>query len=266
MEPIKLRASSLPDLCDCPARWEAKYIRKLPRLPRSTAAQLGTAVHAGTAVFDKAHLSGSDITVDDAAGVVVDSIYRPEEEVDWGEDKLTDVEKIALALHGMYCLQIAPRQTYVAVEATCQSLEISDLGLALTGTTDRITEDCFGNLGIADIKTSKSAVAADGTVKTAGHAAQIAVYELLAEASTGRSMTAPAQIIGLQVAKTDRGRRAGIGTITGAREMLVGTEEAPGLLQIISGMLHAGTFYGNPKSQACGAKYCPAYHQCRWRR
>ena len=266
MELIHVRASSLPDLCDCPARWEAKHIKRLPRLPRSTAAQLGTAVHAGTALFDQKHLEGDDISIDDAAGIVVDTIHHPEEDVDWGEDKPNDVEKIALALHGLYCREIAPQENYVHVEATCEGLEIADLGLVLTGTTDRIVEDPYGSLGIADIKTGKSAVAADGTVRTAGHAAQIAVYELLAGASIGRPITAPAQIIGLQVAKTDRGRRAGIGTITGAMDMLVGTEDDPGLLQIVSELLHAGRFYGNPKSQSCGAKYCPIYNTCKWRR
>ena len=71
------------------------------------------------------------------------------------------------------------------MEATCERLEITDLGLALTGTTDRITTNALGELGIADIKTGKTAVAADGTVRTAGHAAQIGVYELLAGAAIG---------------------------------------------------------------------------------
>ena len=137
-----------------------------------------------------------------------------------------------------------------------------------TGSTaaDRITIDALGDLGIADIKTSKAAVAADGTVRTAGHAAQIGVYELLAGAAIGRPITAPAEIIGLQVAKTDRGRRAAVGIITGARELLVGTEDQPGLLQIAARMIRSGDFYGNPKSQTCNEKYCPVFNECRWRR
>ena len=157
-------------------------------------------------------------------------------------------------------------RNYVAVEATCERLEIIDLGLALTGTTDRITTNALGDLGIADIKTGKTAVAADGTVRTAGHAAQIGVYELLASAAIGQPITAPAEIIGLQVAKTDKGRRAAVGLITGARELLVGTEEQPGLLQMAARMIRSGDFYGNPKSQTCTEKYCPVFHGCRWRR
>lgn len=258
MEMTAIRASSLPELFDCPARWEAKHLCGR-RLPRSAAAQLGTAVHAGAAVFDVQRILGSPITPDDAAGEVVDAIHHPKEDVDWGEDSPREAERIALALHGLYCCNIAPARNYVAVEATCERLEITDLGLALTGTTDRITTNALGDLGIADIKTGKTAVAADGTVRTAGHAAQIGVYELLA-------ITAPAEIIGLQVAKTDKGRRAAVGVITGARELLVGTEEQPGLLQMAARMIRSGDFYGNPKSQTCTEKYCPVFHGCRWRR
>mgnify|MGYP000924025902 CR=1 FL=1 len=252
MQMTAIRASSLPELFDCPARWEAKP-RCGRRLPRSAAAQLGTAVHAGAAVFDVQRILGSPITPDDAAGEVVDAIHHPREDVDWGEDSPREAERIALALHGLYCRNIAPARNYVAVEATCERLEITDLGLALTGTTDRIT-------------TGKTAVAADGTVRTAGHAAQIGVYELLAGAAIGQPITAPAEIIGLQVAKTDKGRRAAVGVITGARELLVGTEEQPGLLQMAARMIRSGDFYGNPKSQTCTEKYCLVFHECRWRR
>lgn len=264
MDIISIRASSIPELFDCPARWEAKYIRGL-HMPSSAAAQLGTAVHAGTATFDQAVLDGNPLSADEAAGAVVDAIHHPDRDVDWGEDNPNEAEKIGIALHKRYCAEIAPKQKYAAVEALCERLEISDLGLALTGTTDRVTvsEDGYG---IADLKTGKRAVAADGTVETAGHAAQIGVYELLAGAAMGQAIEAPAQIIGLQVAKTAKGQRAGIGTITNARELLVGDEESPGLLQIAADMLHAGRFFGNPRSQLCSKKFCPAFDICRWRK
>ena len=263
-EIITIRASSLPELFDCPARWESKFVKGM-RMPRSGAAQLGTAVHAGTAIFDRSRLEGNPVTADEAAGAVVDAVHKPESDVDWGEDSPNDVEVIGIALHKRYCQEIAPKQHYVAVEATCDRLEISDIGIALTGTTDRVFVSDDG-YGIADIKTGKSAVATDGTVKTAGHAAQIAVYELLAGAALGRVIEAPAQIIGLQVAKTAKGQRAGIGKIGGARELLVGDDETPGLLQIASDMLHSGRFFGNPRSQLCNPKFCPAYSICRWRK
>lgn len=264
MDAITLRASSLPELFDCPARWEAKHVRGL-RLPRSGAAQLGTAVHAGTALYDQSRMDGGDLTADEAAGAVADAIHHPEEDVDWGDDSPAEAERIGIALHTLYCRDIAPAQRYVAVEAACEALCITDIGLTLTGTTDRVTLTDEG-YGIADIKTGKSAVAADGTVSTGRHAAQIAVYELLAGQALGTVMSAPARIIGLQVAKTDKGRRAGVGIVRDARALLIGDEESPGLLHMAADMLHAGRFHGNPSSQLCNPKFCPAYPACRWRR
>lgn len=264
MTPITVRASSLGELFDCPARWEAKHIRKM-RLPRSAAAQLGTAVHAGTALFDQSRLDGNPLSADESAGAVVDAIHRPDEDVDWEDSSPREAESIAVPLHRLYCERIAPEQEYVAVEATCESLTLTDLGLTLTGTIDRVRVD-DGHFGIADIKTGKSAVGADGTVKTQGHAAQVAVYELLASHALDQNMTAPAQIIGLQVAKTDRGRRASSGLIENARDLLLDDEESPGLLRHAASMIHSGNFYGNPRSSLCNPKYCPTYAGCRWRK
>lgn len=261
---ITIRASSLPELFDCPARWEAKHVKGM-RMPSSSSAVLGKAVHAGTALFDGKRLEGTPISVDDAAGVVVDFIHRPDEDVEWGEDRPQETENIGIALTGMYCREIAPTLDYVAVEAACERLEITVIGIALTGTTDRVTKSAAG-YGIADIKTGKNAVSADGCVKTQGHAAQMAVYELLAEYSTGIPMDAPSQIIGLQVAKTDKGRRAGIGAITGGRDLLLGDGETPGLLEHASLILKRGLFHGNPRSMMCDKKYCPAHERCKWRR
>ena len=265
-EIVRIRASSLSELFDCPARWEAKNLRRL-RLPTSGAAQLGTAVHAGTALFDMSRIKDAGLSDDDCAGAVVDEIWRPEhDDVDWSEMSQREAEPIALALHRRYCSQVSPCFAFVDVEAECQALDIPDLGIRLTGTTDRIYQSPSGEYGIADIKTGKSAVAADGTVKTTGHAAQIAVYELLAEQATGKPIDAPAAIIGLQVAKTEAGRRAAVGKITGAKELLVGTDEQPGLLEIAAGFLKSGVFFGNPRSSLCNKKYCPAYELCRFRR
>lgn len=260
---ITVRASSLPELFDCPARWEAKHVKKL-RLPSSSNATLGKAVHAGTALYDSSRIGGNPLSADEAAGAVVDIIHKPDEDVDWAGDSPQEAEKIALGLHRLYCAEIAPKQRYIAVEAACEHLEITDIGIALTGTTDRVTmtEDGYG---IADIKTGKNAVAADGTVKTQGHAAQMAVYELLAEQATGRAISAPAQIIGLQVAKTAKGQRAGTGKIYGARELLLGDEDMPGLLEHAAAILERGMFPGNPRSMMCDKKYCPAWSRCKWR-
>jgi hypothetical protein len=109
-------------------------------------------------------------------------------------------------------------------------------------------------------------VRADGHVETAGHAMQMGVYELMAERASGLPITAPALIIGMQTGKTERGQRVATGEIHGARDMLVGEADSPGVLEIAANMIHTGTFPGNPRSQLCSAKYCPAHSTCRFRK
>ena len=261
---IPIRASSLAELFDCPARWEAKHILGM-RGPRSAAAQLGTAVHAGTALFDQSHLpGGTPLSADDAAGAVVDAIHKPEEEVDWEETAPRDAERIALALHTRYCGEIAPQQVYRGVEVKCESLELPDLGIALTGTTDRVRE-VGGSLGITDLKTGGRAVGADGRAVTQGHAVQLGVYELLAEHAMGLHITAPAQIVGMNTGKTPAAQRVGTGEVPNDRAALIGTEESPGLLEHASRLIHSGAFYGNSKSFLCSAKYCPRHPVCTFK-
>jgi len=264
MKPVYIRASSLGELFDCPARWEAKHILHM-RLPSSGAAQLGTAIHASTAVFDAATLAGAGITVDEAAGAAVDALHKPEYEIDWEDSSPQEAEPIALALHKKYCTTFAPTQNYAAVEVRCESLEITDLGIALVGTTDRVRKIGDG-YGISDLKTGKTAVMTDGTVKTQGHAFQLGVYELLAEHASGIPITAPAQIIGLQTGKTDVAQRIGSGSILGARDVLIGEDGAPGVLESAARLIHSGVFFGNPKSTLCSKKYCPRYATCKYRK
>lgn len=261
---ITLRASSMPELFDCPARWEAKYIKQLT-MPRSGAAQLGTAVHAATAAFDHAVLEGNPITADDAAGAAVDAIHKPDGEVQWDELNPGTAEKIALNLNRKYCEQVAPEQKYLGIEVKCESLIIEDLGIELTGTTDRVRVSPDGKLGIADIKTGATAVNAQGQVKVNGHTSQMAVYEILAAQALGKAINAPAQIIGMQTGKTAKAQRVATAQIESASLTLIGDEFTPGLLEIAAKLLHSGLFYGNPRSQLCSVKYCPAYGVCRFR-
>lgn len=261
---ITIRASSLGTLFDCPARFEATQIQK-KRVPSNGKATLGKAVHASTAIFDQSTIDGAGITVDEAAAAAIDAIYHPDEDVLWDEDKPDDAEKIALSLHSKYCTIIAPTQTYRAVEVECDSLEITDLGIALTGTTDRIRETDSG-YGIVDLKTGKAAVGSDGTVKTSGHSYQLGVYELLAEQASGVPITGPAQIIGMNTAKTAASQRIGSGEVSGVRDVLLGDGGAPGILEMASKIIHAGAFYGNPKSMLCHQRYCPIYSTCSFRK
>lgn len=263
---VTIRASALSDFLDCPARAEAKHLRGL-RTPSSAAALLGTALHKSTAVFDDSTIKGAGITIKEAAGAAVDAIHKPSEDVHFAEDESPkEIEGIALALHHRYCTEIAPTQTYAAVEVKCEKLEITDIGLALTGTTDRVFKSNDG-FGIADLKSGKSAVKADGHVETKGARLQIGVYELLAERASGIQITEPARVIGLQVAKTERGQRVAVSApIDGARDVLIGEPDSPGILEIVSHMIHGGMFPGNPRSMLCGEKFCPIFSVCKFRK
>lgn len=262
---ITIRASAIGDFMDCAARAEAKHLLG-KRTPSSGRALLGTAVHASTAVYDRSTIQGAGITPDEAAAAAVDVIHRPNEDVIWDEDNPKEVEAIAIALHTKYCQVIAPTQDYAAVEVTCDRLEITDLGIALQGTTDRVRKVIDG-FGISDLKTGKTAVAADGTVKTQGHVFQLGLYELLAERASGLPITSGAQVIGLQAGKTDRGQRVGVSTpVYGARDVLVGDEYSPGVLEVVAKMIASGSFVGNPRSMMCSGRYCPIYATCKFRR
>lgn len=260
-----IRASALSELFDCPARFEAKHILGM-RLPMSGAAALGKAIHASTAAFDQSTIDGAGLTVEDSAAAAVDSIHRPDEDVQWDDDWQPDsAESVALALHRRYCKEVAPKQSYRAVEVQCDRLEITDLDLALTGTVDRLRETEDG-AGISDLKTGKTAVSADGHIVTKGHAYQLGVYELLAEAASGVRITAPAQIVGLNTGKTERAQRIAVAPIVEARSVLLGDEQQPGILHAASNILRAGAFFGNPRSQLCSERYCPRYNKCSFRK
>lgn len=262
---VVVRASALPDFFDCPARAEAKYILG-KRMPTSGKALLGKAIHKSTAVYDESKLTGAGITVKEAAAAAVDAIRKPDEEVALDEDlSLNDMERIALNLHGRYCLEIAPTQQYHAVEVKCERVDITDIGLALTGTTDRVRKVGEG-FGISDLKSGKTAVRADGHVETKGAAYQLGVYEILAEQALGLSITEKAQIIGLQTGKTPVAQRVGTGDMERPRDVLIGEPGQPGILEALAHMIHAGNFPGNPRSMLCGEKYCPIYNTCKYRR
>lgn len=260
-----IRASGLAEWLDCPARAEAKQLlgRKMPSTGRAI---LGKAIHKSTAAFDRSALNREGLTADETAAAAVDVIHKPDEDVQWDEDeKPEDAEKIAVALHTRYCGEIAPNQDYAAVEVECERLEITDLGITLTGTTDRVRKTTDG-YAISDLKTGKQAVGTDGKAKTQGAAYQLGVYELLAERASGLPITGPAQIVGMNTGKTERGQRIGTGEVVGVREVLVGDHNSPGVLEAIAHMINAGNFIGNPRSMQCGPRYCPVFNTCKFRK
>lgn len=261
-----IRASSLPELFDCPARWAAKHLEG-KRMPMSSAAALGKAIHASTGAFDAARVLGTPISADDAAAAAVDALHRSDEEINWEDETPAKAEPVALALHKKYCNTIAPTQHYIAVEAKCEALHIPDLGITLTGTVDRVrVNPDTGGKGISDLKSGKSAVSADGKAKTQGHGLQLATYELLAEVAIGERITEQPEIIGLQTGQTDKAQRIAIGQIDSPRDALIGTPDQPGALQHAARFIQSGLFYGNPRSQLCSEKFCPNFKTCFFRK
>lgn len=260
---IEIRASSLAELFDCPARWEAKHIKRIFS-PSGSKAMLGKAIHASTAVFDQSNIDGSGISIDEAASAAVDTLYKPDEDVVWDEEKPSDLERVAIALHKKYCEVIAPKQEYVAVEVRCDRLDISDLDISITGTIDRLKQTGSG-YSIADLKTGKTVVNAAGDIPVGKYAYQIGMYELMAECASGLPITEPAEIIGLNTGKTAVGQRVSSKPLANARELLLGNEDEPGVLSMASKLLHAGLFFGNPKSMMCHKTYCPIFNSCKHR-
>lgn len=261
---MKIRASSWAGLFDCAYRWEGIHILGMRNVVGLRAA-LGTAIHAGTAVFDQSRLHGDGLTADDAAGAMVDKLYDPENEFDPDRDDITmkDAERIGITLVAKYCQEISPLYDFVAVEMEAKPLDIDCGGgvvIRLTGTMDRVRiRKCVGGgMGIADLKSGSAAVQ-KGAAVTKGHGPQIGTYELLFEHTTGCPITDDAEIIGL---KTKGTAEIATGTIRNAKRVMVGTEDTPGLIEFAAEMFKTGRFYPNPKSLLCSDKYCPRYATC----
>jgi hypothetical protein len=230
-------------------------------------AALGTAIHAGSAAFDQARISGDTVTANDAAGVLVDKLRDPENEFDPAKDDLTmrDAESIGISLLTKYCGEVSPKYHFVAVEMETKPLDI-DCGnntvIRLTGTMDRarIKKSSHG-IGIADLKSGSAAVQ-KGVAVTKGHGAQVGTYELLFEHTTGESITSEAEIIGL---KTKGAAEIATGTISNAKRIMTGDQDNPGLIEFAADMFRTGRFYPNPKSLLCSDKYCPRYKSCTFK-
>lgn len=260
---LKVRASSWGELFDCAYRWEGKHLLGM-RMPSGPRALLGTAIHAGTAAFDKARIECVDITPDDAAGVMVDALQNPEFEVDWSVDDLKprDAETTGIALLSRYCTAISPNYDFASVEMETKPMAI-DCGngviVTLTGTLDRcrVRYGTHGK-GINDIKTGGTAVQ-KGAAKTKGHKAQLGTYELLYEHTTQEQITEPAEIIGLKTRGTPE---VATGEIHNAKALMVGSENHRGLIQFAADMFRTGLFPPNPQSQLCGNKYCARWNTC----
>lgn len=263
MEIVTVRASSWGSLFNCAYAWEGVHLLGI-KSPSSPRALLGTAIHASTAAFDSARITGLELSAFDAAEHLVQTLRHPKFDVDWRNSDLTpnEAEVAGLTLHTRYCTEISPRYEFVAVELETRPMDIdcgNGVTVRLTGTLDRarVRRQQEG-VGIADVKTGGAAVT-DGVAKTKGHAPQIGTYELLYEHTTGKPITAPAEIIGL---KTRGKPETGTGEIIGAKQLMIGTEHYPGLIEFAADMFRTGLFPPNPQSHLCCAKYCPRWAAC----
>lgn len=262
---IPIRASSFGALFDCSHMFEGQQLLGMHKAS-SLRAHLGTSIHASTAAFDQAKLSGAPISAADAAEVLVETFWNPAEEVNVKDDKLSmrDAEKIALTLHTKYCSSVAPLLQYQSVEMQLLPLVIDcgdDLSIELRGTMDRarVVQAGEGKV-IADLKTGARLIS-DGKVSTKGRAAQLGTYQLLSENTDGEQ-TIGSQIIALQ---TTSACETGISHVFDAKRMMLGYEGVPGLLDYAAAMFKSGSFPPNPQSVLCDKKYCARHSVCRYR-
>jgi len=269
-EPISIRASSLGELFDCAMRWEAKHLQGVRR-PSSGAAHLGTAIHAGTSLFDRATVNQTPVSASLAVERYIDVLHNPTEDVDWFDIPLKSAEPIGAFLTSAYCREIAPAYRYRMVEMQLAPMDIAcqnGVVIRLTGTMDRarviearLGQDDRPAFGIADLKTGKRVVTREGGAVTKGHGAQLGTYELLFEHTLGVPCEAPAEIIGLQ---TTQQTRIGRSKVFGAKERLIGTPESPGLIEYAADTLKSGLFRPNPQSRLCSPQFCPNWDRCKF--
>ena len=263
---VRIRASGLADLFDCPSRWEWRNLMGRSG-PASAASAMGTAIHAGAQAFDVARVQGSPIKPGDAAEATVQALRQPAEEVDWEDTTPKQRERVALTGLTLYCTTLAPALQIVGVEVDVPPLPLPDLGIYLTGQPDRVVvthkADGTATLAPGDIKTGKLAVDDNGRARTSGHMLQLAQYAVMLEQGLGQPVDGDPVIAGIG---TGREVRAGLGRINAdrARAALLGTDDEPGALQQAAHIIRAGVFQANPRSMICTQKYCPRYSACRF--
>lgn len=268
---VTVRASSMASLLDCAHRWEAEHILGM-RKASSGAAHLGTSIHHGAELFDARRLAGEPVEAGEAVAAAVHMIQHPEQDVDFrdlGTMSRADMGKVAGRLLLRYCGEVAPAMTYVAVERVLQplTLDVDGVELTLTGRMDRArVRDGIRGKAVVDLKTGRAAAgyeAGQPVAATKGHAPQLGIYELLEHHTTGEPCTAPAGIVGMKTSAKDP--VIAYGEIPGAKDQLLGTDEEPGLLQMVAQFFRSGLFPPNPKSQLCSENYCARWHKCKFK-
>jgi hypothetical protein len=266
---IQVRASSLGELFDCPARWAARHIDG-HKTPGNAFTHIGTAVHAGTAIFDTHNPKYvTTHAVDHAVDAAIERLRDPHgddgEPINWGDYNRSMAEEIVTNLVTRYCYDFAPHQIYTHVELPVEPLEVPMAGITieLTGTVDRVRLDDEG-YGVDDIKTGGRIIWKGGYTPVGRHKLQLAVYQMLAEHTIGEAITARARIVAMQT--TDYQIQASmVGEAHNLEDLLRGSATTMGALEHAANLLREGQFYGNPRSEYCKKAYCPIWRHCRYR-
>lgn len=261
----KVRASSWGRLFDCAYAWEGVHLLGM-NMPSGLRAQLGTAVHASTAAFDRGRLPGATpVEVEEAAELAVKELHDPDREVDYSRDDMSirEATAIALKLHTLYCLDLSPRYEFLSVEQTLKPMHIDCGGgivVSLTGQMDRArVVNTNTGVVIPDVKTGR-AVISRGQVQTKGRSAQLGTYQLLYEHTEGIP-TVGGQILALS---TNSRPEAGVSPVWDAKRVMVGSDKAPGLIEVAAGMFRSGLFPPNPTSPLCSERYCARWSRCHF--
>jgi len=236
--------------------------------PAGMRGQVGTALDASTAAFDTGRLPGAaPASIDDTAGVFVDTLANPDREVDYSKDDLTrgEAQRIGLGLHRDYCSDLSPLYRFLSVEQHLDPLDIDCGGgivVRLTGSMDRARAATLsGDDGIVipDLKSGSRAIE-KGAVKTSVHWPQIEVYRLMFERTAGLA-TVGGQVLALH---TGAKPQVMASPVIDHRAAMVGDADTPGLIEHAAAMFRSGLFPPNAQSRLCSERYCARWSRCKF--
>lgn len=264
--PIRLRASALGELFDDSLRWRARAIDGVQGRTFGRS-HLGSAVHFGTADFDRQRVVVGNPDPDPAESVAqFKQYFDGDAGVHWLDIAKSDAYKIGLRLVSDYCTEVSHQYEWHVVEATCEPLLLTmDNGITfeITGTTDRVYK-MGSRYGISDFKSGYGIIGQDGEVDVDVHGPQLATYELLesiATRATGLDISLPAMVMGFSTRTAEIKPRF----VEHPRTLLFGDDTHMGYLEAASRIIEQGLFIGNPRSMLCSERYCGIYDTCFYR-
>ncbi len=218
----KIRASYMWNWADCPARAAAET-NQGKRRPANSRMHLGTVIHKATALYDEVRIGDGKPSVEYAVECAVETLWKPEEEVDWQDETPRQLEPIARECTKKYCRYSSANLTFTGVEQKLADLAIDipdqEVRIVLTGTQDRL-------------RRTKEGPATD---------------------AHGRTY---AEVIGIKTTKTPE---IAVGRIVEPEKVLLGDDEHGGYLQHLAYMVRTGNFIGNPRSMFCNKRNCAIF-------